>query len=331
MSQIISLLGTLAEKNIGLLIAQAGLLLIIFAAIFLLVSYLINNKWLEKKIAKFTADSKRQEKLREDEFKQRALLEGEFDNKSKYYKMNKLLQDSGLKDKYPELTIKGFILMIMVYCIIGAIITWIISDSVAVAAIVAGIMMVLAVIILQIKININYVKTEKEIVTFINVLDNMSTSENTIGEMLNKTAPFLKGPLKNSVEQCYFEIKTNGDTPIALKHMAERTSHKKLKEIINSLRVCSTHNENYAEIIEDNRESVRYYIMYKKEKRMIIRNALFETGILAAAGVLIIYMLSTMVDDATKTIFHTLPGLVIIAAMIGIIVYEIIKILKQNE
>ena len=281
MSQIISLLGTLAEKNVGLLIAQAGLLLIIFAAIFLLVSYLVNNKWLEKKIAKFTADSKRQEKLREDEFKQRALLEGEFDNKSKYYKMNKLLQDSGLKDKYPELTIKGFVLMVAMYCMISAIITWLMSDSITIAVIVAGIMIVLAVIILQIKININYVKTEKEIVTF--------------------------------------------------KHMAERTSHKKLKEIINSLRICSTHNENYAEIIEDNRESVRYYIMYKKEKRMIIRNALFETGILAAAGVLIIYMLSTMVDDATKTIFHTLPGLVIIAAMIGIIVYEIIKILKQNE
>ena len=71
--------------------------------------------------------------------------------------------------------------------------------------------------------------------------------------------------------------------------------------------------------------------MFKKEERNIIKNALFETVILAIAGVVMIYMVGTMVDDAPKILFHTLPGQIILAGLVLIVLFEIMKLMKQSR
>ena len=71
--------------------------------------------------------------------------------------------------------------------------------------------------------------------------------------------------------------------------------------------------------------------MFKKEERNIIKNALFETVILAIAGVVMVYMVGTMVDNAINIVFHTLPGQIILAGLLLIILIEIMKLMKQSR
>ena len=317
MELIKTLFDTLMSTNKMLAYMHAGTFILVFIAVFLIVTYLINHNWFAKKMAKFKNDVKKQEELRNEEYRKRSLLEGDFEDDSRMYKLTKMLNESGLKNKFPELNASNFILTIILLCGITGLIVFIMG--------------ILVFVYMQVSINRNYINTENEIVKFINMLDNVSSSENTIGEMLHRTAPYLKDPLRSMTEECYSEIKTDGNVPLALKHMADKANHKKLKQILNSLKSCATHNENYSEVIEDNRESIRAYIMFKKEERNIIKNALFETVILAIAGVVMIYMVGTMVDNAINIVFHTLPGQIILAGLMLIILIEIMKLMKQSR
>lgn len=329
MELIRRLFDTLMSTNKSIAYLHAGTFILVFIATFLIITYIVNHNWLEKKIAKIKNDVQRQEELRIEEYRKKVLLEGDFEDDSKMYKITKTLNESGLKDKFPELNAGNFILTVILLCGITGFIVFIITEAIIISLGAAAAMAMLIFVYIQVSINRNYFNTENEIVKFINMLDNVSSSENTIGEMLHRVAPYLKDPLRSMTEECYSEIKTDGNIPLALKHMADKANHKKLKQILNSLKSCATHNENYSDVIEDNRESTRTYIMFKKEERNIIKNALFETMILAIAGVVMVYMVGTMVDDATNIIFHTLPGQIILAGLIIIVLFEIMKLMKQ--
>ena len=331
MELIKTLFDTLMSTNKMLAYMHAGTFILVFIAVFLIVTYLINHNWFAKKMAKFKNDVKKQEELRNEEYRKRSLLEGDFEGDSRMYKLRKMRNESGLKNKFPELNASNFILTIILLCGITGLIVFIITKAAIISLGAAAIMGILVFVYMQVSINRNYINTENEIVKFINMLDNVSSSENTIGEMLHRTAPYLKDPLRSMTEECYSEIKTDGNVPLALKHMADKANHKKLKQILNSLKSCATHNENYSEVIEDNRESIRAYIMFKKEERNIIKNALFETVILAIAGVVMVYMVGTMVDNAINIVFHTLPGQIILAGLLLIILIEIMKLMKQSR
>ena len=331
MELIKTLFDTLMSTNKSLAYMHAGTFILVFIAAFFIATYFINHNWFAKKIAKFKNDVQKQEELRSEEYRKRALLEGDFEDDSKVYKLTKMLTESGLKDKFPELTVSNFILIVILLCGIAGLATYIITKAIIFSLGAIAIMGMAIFVYIQLSINRNYINTENEIVKFINMLDNVSSSENTIGEMLHRTAPYLKDPLRSMTEECYSEIKTDGNIPVALKHMADKANHKKLKQILNSLKSCATHNENYSEVIEDNRESIRAYIMFKKEERNIIKNALFETVVLAGAGVVMIYMVSGMITDANKIIFHTIPGQVILAGLALIVLFEIAKLMKQSR
>ena len=43
------------------------------------------------------------------------------------------------------------------------------------------------------------------------------------------------------------------------------------------------------------------------------------------------YMVGTMVDNAINIVFHTLPGQIILAGLMLIILIEIMKLMKQSR
>lgn len=93
------------------------------------------------------------------------------------YKLTKMLNESGLKNKFPELNVSNFILTVILLCGITGLIAFIITKAAIISLGAAAIMGVLVFVYIQISINRNYINTENEIVKFINMLDNVSSSE----------------------------------------------------------------------------------------------------------------------------------------------------------
>ena len=66
MELIKTLFDTLMSTNKTLVYMHAGTFILVFIAVFLIATYLINHNWFAKKIAKFKNDVQKQEELRSE-------------------------------------------------------------------------------------------------------------------------------------------------------------------------------------------------------------------------------------------------------------------------
>ena len=331
MSNMIQFFTSLWQANPLYLIANALMLVILFIVVLFIVQYEHKHNRFAAVKAKVKADLQEQERLRNEEYRKQFEMEGETDKKTRMQRLAKVLVDSGLKERFPELTGEIFLLFCAVIVTAAGVVSFALIKSfiftlIAVLAAVAAIY-----VFVEIKISSNYAATEREIIKFVNLLENVSHTEGNIAEMLGRTVPYILEPLKSSVEKCYFEIKSTGDTSAALQHLTDRTNYKKLREVFNSLRICSLHNEDYEEVIAEERESIRMYIAYRKEKQQIKKSSMIDMLIMGVAGVVIVYALSTMVENCAYLIFQTLAGQIILAIIFAILVYGIWITIKQDK
>lgn len=329
--KILQYFKTLNLANPVLMYAQLFLAVIFIVSTYFFISYLVNHHWFSMKFAKLKDDIDEQRRLREEEYKQRFLLEGETEQDTVLLRLDNLILDAGLKDKYPELNAENFLLLVIGISIVTGILSGIWMHN-----FLAGLMgMILPVIViicyLEIKAIRNYIKIENQLLKFINYLDNVSSIENTIGEMLGRVSVYLSDPLKIPVEQCYYEIKAGVPADDALKKLSTRINYKKFRNIINSLRVCAAHNENYAEVIEESKADIKRYISFKRQIRNIRRNMLFELGVIFIAGVAILGVLSFIVDNVFSIMTGTLIGQIVLAYLVLVIAFGVISTLRKER
>lgn len=298
-----------------------------------LTKYWSDHKVMQKFIARIKADAKEQERLRGEEYQKQFEMEGRFESKDKMLRLNQKLINSGLKDKFPELQPETFLL----FCVLGigsvVIIMSLFRFPPLGTLLTGGLLALIIVFALEAMISINTAKIEKETIKFINLLKNNSHLGGSIVEMFARTIPFLSGPLKVSVERCYYEIKTTGNVPMALQKLSDRTNYRKLKEVFDALRVCSTHNEDYEGVIDELNTSIERYITFRKETREIKQNNLIEMLVMGAIGVLIIYMMKGMLPDIDVWyyIFKTNIGMAAVSGMVIILLIGIFKAIKNEE
>ena len=189
LDRITHLFQTILSVDQRLIFLHFAILVLFFVAAICLVNYAQAHDWFVKMSARLKANLAEQEKLREKEYKRRIEIEGEFKEKNRMRKITEKLVDCGLKEKYPEITAELFLTAVFSIAVTAIGFVYIFTKS-AVFSIACGMVSVLLVYIwLEVKITKNYNAIEKEILKFINILENMSYSEGNIAEMLGGTVP----------------------------------------------------------------------------------------------------------------------------------------------
>lgn len=314
MSRIFEMFGSLIEEQPVVLLVNIALLGVLIYSFYLIFSYEAENRAFRNFIDNVGSGIKTKEQNLIDEFNNIKKESGEFKDKNRYRKITTMLNDSGIKIKHPTLSTFTFILGVILADILLSVIMFLITKSfIVVIACIVGVPL-LTYVVLTIKINNINKDIENELIKFVNLLANMSRSENNLAEMFGATIKYLNNPLKVLVSQCYYEMKSTGDTITALRHFEEKANHKKLKEVINYFITCSTHNESYETVIYETKESIRNYIAYKKEKANIKRSSLIDMFIMAIGGVAIIYAISQMMPGSIDILLHDIIGQVLLGA-----------------
>jgi len=300
---------------------------------FNIVKYLQEHQVFRKILAKLKSDLKEQERLREEEYKKQLEQEGQFVSKSKMQRLNKKLIKSGIQMSHPEITAEIFTLIIVATCVIVAFVLYFTENKLMTIIIGTAITVFLWMFTLEVLIARNQTSLEKETIKFVNLLKNFSHTEGSIAEMLGRTIPYISNPLKASVERCYYEIKTTGDTSLALQRLYDRTSYKKLQEVFDALRVCSTHNEDYEQVIDESYRNVDSYIASRKELKQIKISNIIDILVMGAMGIVVIFeMQSMLVDiDVNYYLFETLLGQAGLTAMGVILAYSIYNVIRDEE
>lgn len=276
------------------------------AAIFMFfretIRYLRKSRIVEKAIRGFILSGKNKEDGRFIEEQKLRFEEGKQEKTGFLCKLDHLVLQSNLKHYVSFLNTELYLFFALGSASIGFFIT-----NALVHTWIAGIMAFVCILfifylVLYVLSGINYKKTEENIITFVNLMENYSKTSDDLLNILGKVSRYLGDPLKSAVEECYMEGRTTGNVSEAFYNLQLRIEHEKFKGIIRNLEICSRHEANYAEIIRDSRDILREYLAAKKERKSMINNARVEVSILIACSVFVLYMMDGFMQKSIISI-----------------------------
>lgn len=330
---IYQLYQSLLAKQPYVLILNVAFLIASFIFAYNLVRYIKDHNVFQKFKAKFKADIKMQQKLREEEYRIKFEAEGQFQSKNRMQHLNKKLIDSGISVSHPEFTAELFVLTVFLTCIIVSFVLHFTYGDLLVTAIGAIITVFAWVLLLELMITRNFKALEKETIKFMDLLKNFSHSSSDLCTMLGATVPYIQNPLKKNVEQCYFDIKATGNVSLALQRLCNRTNYKRLREVFEALLTCSKHNEEYENVINEISQDIDEYIAYRKEIDAIKQSNVIDILIMGILGAMILASLDSLLTsiDVAYYLFETRLGQIGIVTLVLVFIYSIYNVVKNED
>lgn len=331
LNRLVNIFETLSADISWFYGAHAILLILITLTLVLFFNYMYRFKIPEKLAAKFRNNLEEQERLRNEEFESLLLAEGEQQKIPFMKSVDIFLIQSGIKFKIPGLTAEAFIAAMVFAAIISLLLGTMLLKSVLLGSIVSITVVVASYLFLYMKRSVNFKRTEEDVMKFINLLENINYSETRLDQIFRRAVPYLKNPLKDIVEQFCHEVDAGISTEMALANMIDRVDHKKLKILLKSFQISNSKEQNYSEIIEENRDIMREYIAERKERENIKKNAFVELCIIALMGLVVIYLFSSMVENMYMLMFSTLSGQVLCVYLFVVFIWGLVTVIKTEK
>lgn len=286
-------------------ILHVMLAVFLFMTSFFLLTFLRREHVIDRTVRRMKEQLGEHSRIRQKEF--RHLSDEE--KKKGIFKLERMLYGSGLKKAAPFLSGEGYLLLMVFTAGGGYFLVSVLGAGIMVRlmALCAGPLFLYMV--LYIRCFRNYRKIENSLILFLNLLDGFSITASEITSILYKVSRFVEEPLKELLEECYFETQITGDTGKALVHLMERVDHPRMKQIIRNLEVCSRYDADYSSVVNSSRKGIQDYLAYRKKRKSLINVAKTEMIMLLAIAVILMALIDLLLEASIWDLaFRTLPG-----------------------
>lgn len=310
------------------------LFVLVFASCFTLFSYLKKYNVIENKIRGFyqKTEADVEERLRLEEI--RKAESGNTDDENLLLKLDRVINYSNIRKFIPFLNSTTYIFTMVIFASLALIIATEVSGF-GVGIFCGGLVVVIYIVVLLLLADINYKKVEANVMTFINLVENYSKTNNDLISIMGKVHYYLEEPLRTQVEECYYLGQRTGDVDLALDTLQRSVQHGKFKEIIRNLIICSHYEANYEDVVEDSRDMLLTYLAGKRERAEMARNARIELTILLGACIVVFYMIQSFLGESILLLLQSnIIGTVILiylAIIILLVLFQIVFIGRQND
>ena len=306
--------------------------LVLHITVYFLLAYTEESQVIKKSVFRVYKKTREMEKSRGDRESRIRFEEGNQEKVNFLYKLDLLLLQSNIKKIFPFLNSEIYLIFIFCASSLGFIVMEAISNSYISGTVCSLLTILFLYIIPYILAGINYKKTENEIMSFINLLENYSKTTDDLISIFGKLYHYLEEPLKTAVEECYLEARSTGDLSFALYNLSNRIEHRKFKEIIRNLEICERHEANYAEIVKDSRGLLRDFIASQKERKALISNGRIEILIILGCCMVMVWILDSFMERSIMDmLLHTGIGNAISLYCILVIFITIITMLRFDK
>lgn len=310
------------------------LFILVFCACYTLFSYLRKYRVIETKIKNFyeKTEADVEERLRLEEI--RKSESGNTDDENLLLKLDRTINYSNIKKYIPFLNSTTYIFTMAIFASVALIVGTKLS-GLAIGVACAGTVILVYLVVLMLLASLNYKKVENNVMTFINLVENYSKTNNDLISIMGKIHYYLDEPLKTQVEECYYLGQRTGDVDLALDTLQRNVQHSKFKEIIRNLIICSHYEANYEDVVEDSRDMLIVYLAGKRERAEMARNARIELSILLGACAVVFYMIQSFLgDNIIELLQSNIIGMIILlycVLVIFAVIFQIIFIGKQED
>lgn len=271
------------------------LFLLLVYIVYSALNYFKYHSRMQKTIQSIYVQMSDQEKARAEAERQQRDIHGEGVKQDWLSKVDEELAYSGIKEKLKWITTELYLIIVTLTATIMT--TLFVLFAGLWQGLLAGILSVGAFkIAITLLCNARDRKIEAQLLQFMNIIDNFSSTSDDLIDILEKSSRYIDEPLGSQIYDAVQEARNTGDSLLALQDLQNSVQNKHFKILIRNLETSSRFENNYSDIIEDCREIFHEYIKAQKEKRSIRSNGLMEILIMVATGVMSIGMVGQIAD-----------------------------------
>jgi Flp pilus assembly protein TadB len=252
------------------------------------------------------------------------------ENRQLYYKDKKpslvsrlyaTIAMTGVIEKVPGFSESAFFVMVIVLavCVFG-LVSW--FKGAAVGGIAAVAFFIVVWYILSLLAYNRRIKLESQLLQFINACSSASMQYSSIIDIFGATYEQFKNPLRDALEECYVEAKQMNDKERAIRHLVEKFDSAQFAFVIDNLELCSSITGDYHGIAKDISETVAIYSNSHEKKKVLLRNAKINIGIMFGMCIVILYVLSLFLGGLKDVLLNTFAGNVGIILLILMLFYS---------
>lgn len=290
------------------------IILILFAGFFLLFHEMRTLEYVSdalKKTREGVDAAARQRSLAD-----RQQLQSLQEEHSFWYSMERLLQYSGLRGRFPEVTAEWWIVgNVAAGAAVFLAAAFFLEAGTAVAAVLlCG---ALEWYVLKKLRERNLRRTERNLMKLLDFLGNYSVTAGEITGIFHQVSRYMEEPVKSALDFCCYEAATTGDAEMALRLMAERIEHPKFKELARNMEISVRYSTDFSALVESSRRSLREYLKVAQERRGMVREALIHLVLLMAMSAVVLFMVEKLTGvEVRRLVVSTWPGRVGAAALV---------------
>lgn len=164
-------------------------------------------------------------------------------------------------------------------------------------------------------------KLEKQLLQFTNACASASLQYSNIIDIFGAIYDQFESPLREGLESCYVEAKSDNDKEIAIRHLQEKYNSAQFNFVIDNLQLCSSVTGDYYTTSRDISETISIYSQSHEKKRTLLRNAKVNISLMFVVALGILYSLSIFVGGIWNILFNTTIGNIVGLSLIVVFFY----------
>lgn len=276
-----------------------GILVLLFFILF----YLIHKKFRENNVWKSVTTKYREEMDKKLEHEVLFVSKyGNIENKSIFYKLDRLILTSGLRKYMPWMNGEKcfFVLILSVLCAMAVGLA--ITGNIYIALFIGAAVFVAIYAIVLALSGRTYNQIEDATSIFVSILSNHAKGSTDIITIMQRSRASLQGPLYDLVGSFLLDAEKTGSSDLAFDFFRESIDNRQLKVILSNLKTCSRYQANYEEVLAQMMGQIAASLSAREERKNILFSMKLTLIVISIASVIIVALIGKGIDVDVKGI-----------------------------
>lgn len=303
----------------------------LFISIVLLIYLIKKYKILSYGMGSFLDKSESEYKKRKKEKEKLRLIEGNFKETNFIDKIDILLERSGVKNKIKFLNTDIYIILNLLLVLVGLGIGVYVFKYWLVGVIISILLVMFLYLVMVFLESSNYKKIDSQCISFLDLMQNFSTTEDDIVQIMKSTSQYVKEPLKHYIEDFCNEVEEVGSSILPFRRLENKIPNQELSNFIRQIEICSRHEANYSEVIEESRNGIVEDLNGKGDRKAIRDKNTLQKVLAVILGTLCIWLYSTMINNFYEILRESVVGSCILLFLLLVLIAMVWSSIAPNR
>lgn len=227
---------------------------------------------------------------------------GVIENRSFFYKVDRLVTMSGLKNGFSFLSGEVFVGILLASFVAVAVLGSRVSRNVFLSIFLATAVMTAEVLVVVFLSGRTYNRIEEDTSLFISILSNHAKGSSDIITIMTRTLPSMDGPVRELIRRFLMDAEKTGNIDFAFDVMKESVDNRTFQTILVNLKNCMHYQANYEEVLQQMMNQVAEAMSAREERKNILFSMKITLISVSVMSVIIVVLIGKGIGVDVKAI-----------------------------